>query len=145
MSYERLIAEHALIDAALARLEALVAAAIPDIPAVIIGLADLSNELAHHLAHEDSFIYPRLIQGRNPRARRVAERFVEDFDELRGAWNLYLREWTSDCIAGDWEIFRIETGTMIVRLAHRVKAENALLYAEALRTGAVPLRDQRAA
>ncbi len=145
MSYERLIAEHALIDAALSRLEALVAVAVPDLPAAIIALADLSGELAHHLAHEDSFIYPGLIQGRNPEARRVAERFVADFEELRDAWNLYLREWTPDCIAGDWEIFRIETGTMIVRLAQRVKAENALLYAEALRTGAIPLRDRRAA
>lgn len=145
MSYERLLAEHALIDAALARLEALVALAAPDVPAVIIALADLSSELAHHLAHEDSFIYPRLIGGRHPETRRVAERFVSDFEELRSDWNLYLREWTADCIDGDWEAFRIETGTMIVRLAQRVKAENILLYAEALRTGAVPLRDQRAA
>jgi iron-sulfur cluster repair protein YtfE (RIC family) len=145
MSYERLIAEHALIDAALVRLQALVAAPEPDLPAVTIALADLSGELSHHLAHEDSFLYPGLIGSHNAEARRVATRFVQDFEQLRRDWDLYLREWTAECIGEDWDAFGIETVNMIARLDQRVKAENALLYTEALRTGAIPLRDLRAA
>lgn len=145
MSYERLIAEHALIDAALVRLQGLVAEATPDLPAVTIALADLSTELSQHLAHEDSFLYPGLIRSQHPRARGVARRFAQDFAALRSDWNLYLREWIADCIAADWDAFRVETAAMIARLDQRVKAENALLYTEALRTGAILLRDRRAA
>jgi iron-sulfur cluster repair protein YtfE (RIC family) len=141
MSYQRLMDEHDRIDAALATLSVLAEAATPDLPAVVIGLSDLAGELERHLAHEDSFIYPRMMSGAPGGASDVASAFVADFAVLREDWGLYLHEWTSDGIAADWTGFGHETRSMIARLADRVKAENKLLYAAALQTSVIPLRD----
>jgi iron-sulfur cluster repair protein YtfE (RIC family) len=141
MNYQRLMDEHDRIDAALATLYALSRSARPDLPAVIIGLSDLAGELDRHLAHEDSFIYPRMISGASGGASDVALAFIDDFARLRADWALYLREWTTDAIAADWTGFREETQSMMARLADRVKAENTLLYAAALQASAIQLRD----
>lgn len=141
MSYERLIDEHAQIDVVLERLRALVEAETPDLPAVTIALSNASSELTHHLAHEDSFIYPRMIGGESDVARDAATAFVSDFAALRDDWALYLSEWNAECIGSDWQTFRAATLTMIERLAKRVEAENTVLYAAALRESIIPLRD----
>lgn len=143
MSYERLIAEHAEIDEALVLLQKLVATCAVDIGAVVVALSDLSQALARHLAHEDSFIYPRMIAGQNAETSAVARQFVRSFEALRQDWELYLAEWNSECIAADWDNFRCETERMATRLAQRVRAENELLYATALRTNVIPLRERR--
>jgi iron-sulfur cluster repair protein YtfE (RIC family) len=140
MSYEKLIAEHAQIDRALERLQVLIACRAPDVPSVVIALSLLADELTHHLAHEDSFIYPRMTGGDNPESAAIAEAFVAEFSELTHDWQLYLGEWNSECIAEDWAHFRHDTEKMIARLAHRVRAENELLYTVALKTSAIPLR-----
>lgn len=141
MSYERLIDEHAQIDRVLERLRGLVETDTPDLPAVTIALADVSGELAHHLAHEDSFIYPRMIAGESDVARDAATAFISDFAALRHDWDLYLTEWSAECIGADWQTFREATLSMIARLAKRVEAENTVLYAAALRESVIPLRE----
>lgn len=143
MSYERLIAEHAEIDDALLRLQKLVATDPADIDTVIVALSDLSQVLAGHLAHEDSFIYPRMIAGPNGESSAVARDFVRSFECLRKDWDLYLAEWNSECIATEWANFRSETERMATRLAQRVRAENELLYATALKANVIPLRERR--
>lgn len=141
MSYERLIAEHALIDARLEAMRLLTAAAEPDLPAVILGLSALAGELAHHLSHEDSFIYPRMMTGGSAESARAAQAFIDEFAELREDWGLYLTEWNAECIAADWAGFRHHTDALIARLAHRVRAENELLYTVALKNSVIPLRE----
>ena len=144
MSYERLMHEHDRIDAALWALSALTRADTPDVSVVVIALSDLAGELDRHLAHEDSFIYPKTISGASGDASDIASAFVEEFAELRADWGLYLREWTSEGIAADWAGFRAETAAMVARLAVRVRAENKLLYAAALNASVIRLREQKA-
>jgi iron-sulfur cluster repair protein YtfE (RIC family) len=145
MSYERLIAEHARIDAILGRLKALVEADQPCASLAMLALSDLSSELSHHLEHEDSFIYPRMIVGQDQTARDVAWRFVTDFAALREDWQVYLAEWNTECIVEDWAMFCRESEAMIARIARRVRAENELLYTAALASGAIQLRERRKA
>ena len=140
MSYETLIAEHGRIDMALGHLQRLIDADAPDTIAVTLALSDLSAELSHHLAHEDSFIYPRMIATGNTGISATAQEFVEDFAQLRADWGVYLTEWTAECIEADWLSFKFDTCRMIVRLAERVRAENELLYVAALQAGAIRLR-----
>lgn len=140
MSYERLIAEHARIDVQVELLTELVGADQPDVAAVVIALSDLSGALSSHLAHEDSNIYPQMIAARNTELSEAASRFVEEFATLREDWGLYLSEWGSEAIAGDWQNFRAETRAILARLAKRVRAENDLLYPAAFRNGLIALR-----
>src|SRR5690606_34314361 len=98
MSYEQLIREHAQIEVRVKRLLELVSGAVPDVDGVTIALSDLSGELGAHLAHEDSFIYPRMIRGNNALMRDAANAFTAEFASLRVDWSVYLSEWTADCI-----------------------------------------------
>ncbi|MDF7774967.1 hemerythrin domain-containing protein [Sphingomonas sp. AOB5] len=140
VSYEQLIAEHARIDHALARLLVLTEDGVPDLAAVTLALSDLSSELSAHLAHEDSFIYSRMLAGSDADGPAVAQKFIDDFAELRHDWGLFLAEWNAECIEADWQNFRHDAHAMIHRLARRVAAENELLYAMALRIGVIALR-----
>lgn len=144
MSYERLMHEHGLIEVAMKKLQGLVAGTPADVSAVVIALADLSQELGSHLAHEDSFIYPRMIQGSNPLMRDAANAFAAEFASLRVDWSVYLLEWSAECIAADWGNFAHQTDAMLDRLQRRVDAENNILYTVALRESAVTLRDRAA-
>lgn len=141
MSYQRLMDEHDRIDAAVASLSALCESDTPDLPAIVIGLSDLAGELEHHLAHEDSFIYPRMLSEAAGGTSDIAAAFVKEFASLREDWGLYLREWSVDNIAADWAGFRHDTRTMATRLKARVDAENRLLYPAALQSNLITLRD----
>lgn len=144
MSYERLIDEHAQIDIARVRLQCLMDTDTPDVGAVVVALSDLARQLADHLAHEDSFIYPRMIAGSNTESSSTANNFVSEFADLRRDWLLYVAEWNGERIAADWARFRSESERMNLWLEQRVRAENELLYAMALKTNAIPLRERRA-
>ena len=113
---------------------------MPDVPAVSAALSHLAEELTYHLAHEDSFIYPRMIESTVGQVASVARQFVDEFDALTADWKVYLREWLPDCIAGDWDGFRQETDALLARLAARVRAENSVLYSAALNHGLIALR-----
>jgi iron-sulfur cluster repair protein YtfE (RIC family) len=141
MSYQRLIAEHDRVDAALVRLLNHVDAVAPDPVATMLALSRLTDELRGHLAREDAFLYPDLIAGEGRAFPGIAADFVQAFAELRHDWDRYLHEWDSLSIQQDWAGFRHETHSIAARLADRVAAENRLLYAAALREGVIPLRD----
>ena len=140
MSYERLLFEHDQIDLALARLRRLTDAAEPDVAAVSLALSHLAAELGDHLAHEDSFIYPRMIESAVGHVASIARQFVEEFDALTTDWKIYLVEWLPESIAADWAGFKRDTDAIMARLAARVRAENSVLYSAALNHGLIPLR-----
>ena len=141
MSYERLLHEHDRIDRALARLQRLTDAQVPDVPAVSCALSDLAGELVDHLAHEDSFIYPRMIESSVGHVASIARGFVDEFAALSEEWKIYIVEWLPENIAGDWDGFKRDTDAILARLAARVRAENSVLYSAALNHGLIPLRD----
>ena len=114
---------------------------MPDVPAVSHGLSDLAGELTDHLAHEDSFIYPMMIESSVGEVSSIARQFVEEFDALTADWETYLAAWLPDRIAADWDGFRRDTDMVIARLTARVRAENSVLYSAALNHGLIPLRD----
>jgi hypothetical protein len=143
VNYETLIAEHDQIAARTARLELLIQSGTPDVAAVVLALSDLSREVTHHLAHEDSFIYPRMIAGGNFECSAVAMAFIAEFADLTREWQAYLGEWNSECIAADWDHFRRETVTLLARIADRIRAENDVLYVVALKNNAIHLRERR--
>ncbi len=137
----RLIDEHERIARAVAALRARVGDSAGQVDAVMASLRDLSIELANHLAYEDSFLYPMLADDSHDRSRADAAAFVTEFDSLRDDWTLYLREWTDDCVAADWDHFASVTLAMLDRLDLRVARENAILYPRAFRDGFIQFRD----
>ena len=143
VSYESLIAEHDRIAVQIARLESLIASDRPDTNGVIIALCDLSREVSHHVAHEDSFIYSRMIAGGNAESSAVATAFVAEYADVKRDWEAYLSEWSGECIAADWATFRRETAALLARIARKIRAENEVLYAVALKHNVIHLRERR--
>lgn len=142
MSYEQLISEHARIDARIEHLLGLLDAPEPDVSGVVLALSALSLEVTEHLAHEDSFIYPKMIAATSTEMSEAALSFVGEFATLRLDWSLYLSEWSGEAVAADWDNFRAETRTILNRLTARVSAENELLYPAAFREGVISLRSR---
>lgn len=145
MSYEQLLLEHDQINRTLARLLRLTEAATPDVPEVSGALSQLAAQLLDHLAHEDSSLYPKMIQSKVGQVASIARRFFDEFEEMTADCKTYLTEWLPDCIEGDWEGFRRDTAAMAARLQARVRAENSVLYSAALNHGLIALRASAAA
>ncbi len=144
MTFKRLLDEHDRIDQSLGALGALVHAASADPIGAMIALSALANELRIHLAHEDKMLYTNLVLDRDQTYAQAASRFELEFADLRRDWDIYLREWQLDSIAGDWAGFCDETSRMVDRLAQRVRAENEILYLTALKRGVLALNDAKA-
>jgi iron-sulfur cluster repair protein YtfE (RIC family) len=140
VNFKLLIEEHDRIVIMAVEFERLVALAEPDMESLIALRARLSSEVVRHLAHEDAFIYPEMIEHGSERIARTARQFVEEFEDLRNDWVLFLEEWSTECIIGDWIGFREETHAIMRRLRFRVQQENEILYPMALQTGAIRLR-----
>jgi len=140
MSYERLLQEHDRIDRALARLQKLNDATVPDVPAISCALAALSAELTDHHTREDGFIYPRMIASAAGNLSSIAQRFLDELDPLAKDLQTYLVKWLPEGIAGDWDGFKRDTEAMIARLSARIHAENTVLYTAALGHGLIRLR-----
>lgn len=143
IDFFRLVSEHDTIDAGIDALKRLTTAAEMDLEAVLAALATLSVDLREHLAHEDSFIYPMMIEQDRTNSHEVAQSFVSEFAALRADWNAYLAEWTADCIEADWGNFCWQTASMMTRLGLRVMRENEVLYLRALQNGRIRLRETK--
>ncbi len=132
MSYQQLILECEQIDSAVARLRRLTEAREPNVSAVLCALFNLAAEVSRHLAHEDNFIYPKMIKGSVGEMSSVAQRFVDQFSSIRSDWNAYLIEWPPDRIKDDWGEFGLATKVVTDRLSMRITAESAVIYSMAL-------------
>jgi hypothetical protein len=140
MSYQRLIAEHARIDAAMATLRACADATAPDCTTVT-ALADAATLLRDHIAHEGDCLYSDLIvSGAHPFSR-TADEFAVTLTVLQRDCVRYFTTWTPDTLRTDWREFQRQTRTMAARLAARGVEENALLYTPALRESVIALRN----
>lgn len=139
MSIDRLIKEHDGIDHAIGNMATAITSSTSDAVTATLALSDLAEQLRCHLAHEDSYIYAEAARDANSGFAKTAEQFITEFKELRADWDIYLREWTTDCMTVDWAGFQAETRSIIARLADRVKAENEVLYTAGLQHGVIPL------
>ncbi|MBV9840528.1 MAG: hemerythrin domain-containing protein [Sphingomonadaceae bacterium] len=140
MSLERLIAEHDEIEALAALIERLAAAPLADAAAVASLLGALAIAIADHRGNEQRSVYLRLLNGRDSAASRLASSFADEYRGLEQDLEIYLSDWTAECIAADWETFGAETTAILTRMRHRVARESAVVYPLALQRGAVRLR-----
>ena len=79
---------------------------------------------------EDRYLYPAMIAQAGP-ATRVAERFRREMGGLAKQFTAYLRRWTDQDIARQWEVFRDDTQRLLNALTDRIRRENEELYPKA--------------
>lgn len=88
----------------------------------------LARALIAHLALEDGYLYPDMLNGQNMEARMVARDFQGEMGDLAGRFTDYMARWSDDRIAGEWPRFCTETREVMAMLAERIARENERLY-----------------
>lgn len=146
-SFIELLKDHTLILSTTNKLLAIVDGSEPEPAAAFDALRRLSAQLDAHLRAEDNFIRQNDDLGHEDFVALAAEH-GEKFDDLVSGWSTFLREWTEETIAEDWQTFAFDTRHILARLNEQVEAENQTLYPAALKYGLirlVPAGDKAAA
>ncbi len=141
-NFVELLKDHALIQSAAKSLTAITRKTDPDASAAFRMLRQLARLLANHLHAEAEFIDANNQIGDGDFAA-LAQQHGKRFDDLVEAWGSYLREWTEENIATDWQAFVRTTDRMLARLGEQVEAENQSLYPAALRYGLIRLLPEK--
>ncbi|WP_242154119.1 hemerythrin domain-containing protein [Sphingomonas sp. BAUL-RG-20F-R05-02] len=137
MNYQDLIDDHDQIDAFSEQLEMMVRhqdGTSSDVNALIGRLAAIVTD---HLCKEDSFIYPQLAASSDP---ADSASLIDEFEEIKRDWQMYLAAWQAGEPSNNWEKFRSSTLGMLARLRSRVMKETGLLYGMALREGLITMK-----
>jgi len=137
MNYQELIDDHDKIDFLAKQLEMMVShqdGTLSDVDDLIGRLATI---VADHLCKEDSFIYPQLAASSDP---ADSASLIDEFEEIKRDWQMYLAEWKAGAPSKNWEKFRSSTLGMLARLRSRVMKETGLLYGMALREGLITMK-----
>lgn len=99
-------------------------------PALIYqDLQKLSTRLRLHLAVEDAFLYPNLIDSRSALAAATARRFHEEMGGLRRELDEFLHRYRGRKeISADLPGFRSDCPRLLAALRQRIQRENVELY-----------------
>lgn len=100
----------------------------------------LARMLIAHLAVEDGYFYPAMLNSADQATRNTAARFQSETGALAAKFTQYMSTWTETQIAGQWPLFCKETRAILKALEKRVVQENEQRYplaADALATFAL--------
>ena len=106
-----------------------------------LGIAQLLGLLRIHLAREDEYLYPELINSGNCQTAALARRFVAEMGDFAGQLEEYAARWsTSAGITSRFDEFRRESRAIFAVLETRIRRENQQLYPLADRLAEPPAR-----
>ena len=92
-------------------------------------LAQLSGIIKMHLASEDKYVYPVLMQQKNITIKTTAEVFVNEMGAFAKVFEEYkMRYLGASKIAENAAAFLSETEKVILALKDRIRKENLSLY-----------------
>lgn len=118
--------QHDLIEGLSAELAAVVAAeTVQPVGALRWRLA---REVIGHLAIEDRWFYPHIIDRGTAETARLARAFQTEMGNLASDFTHYMAEWTDRRIVAEWPTFGNATATVLDRLRNRIGRENDQLY-----------------
>ena len=103
---------------------------------ITVQLAKLSHLLRLHLATEDEWFYPAMIDSGDPLAASLAGTYRDEVGGIAAAVETFLMQWNSSTvIAVGFDRFREELIDLFLRIEDRIGREDRELYPLALRLG----------
>lgn len=101
---------------------------------IALGLLNkLTGKLLAHLTMEDKVLYPKLLEHKNEKVRKVTKEFIDEMGSLSEVFKTYVTKWNhSKLIMDNPSDFIFETKTIFDALGKRVEKENTILYPLAL-------------
>ena len=92
-------------------------------------LAKLRGILVIHLAQEDKFLYPMLIQSNDNVAAATAQKFSDEMGDLASVFDKYCLKWNSShMILDNLSEMKSETHIVMDALSNRISREDKELY-----------------
>ncbi len=132
MDVSELKHQHDAIARVAAKLEQAVSA--ESLPQAVGALRwQLARLLMAHLALEDRILYPAMQRATDPETRATVARFSTEMGGLADSFPAYMRDWSDDRIASQWQDFCSATRSILAALRARVEQENSVLYPLAAR------------
>ena len=100
-----------------------------DATAIATQLARLIGVLRVHLAEEDEYLYPALMESHDRDAGQLAARFQTDMGALAWTMEEFMQRWSSSAvIALNFSAFRAALEVLLGTLLVRIACENETLY-----------------
>ena len=92
-------------------------------------LGQLAGRIKTHLAAEDKFIYPRLMDHPDSQVRMTCEKFPREMGDLAKEFNAYQAKYSgAGKIEADPANFLTDTKDILSALTTRIEKENTSLY-----------------
>lgn len=134
MSYQRLMQDHATIEALIADL--LHATAGEAHPARASALLErLAVVVRDHRAREGAVLRATMESAAGDRHAATAVAAMHDVGELEEDWSQYLYRWSPDAVAGQWPLFCRVTAVMMPMVRAELAREAGILYSLAVHLG----------
>jgi hypothetical protein len=131
MNAELYIAKHEFIRADLNQIEAAAAAGIDGTSAETIAgtINRLTAVLKMHLASEDTYLYPSLLNSGDEKIRRITERYMSEMGNLSQSYTAFHEAWnTASKILADRSGFIEQFRAVRSALVTRMDREEQELY-----------------
>lgn len=97
--------------------------------AITVDLAKLAHLLRLHLATEDEWFYPAMMNADDPRAASLAATYNDEVGGLAERFEIFLRQWNSSTVIDlGFDRFRAELLGLLHQIEDRIGWEDNELY-----------------
>ncbi|MCP4549999.1 MAG: hemerythrin domain-containing protein [bacterium] len=98
---------------------------------VLEKMTSMYRQLMIHLAIEDKYFYPELLNSGDPQLIALAEKYIEEMGNIGEAFSAYRNTWIyGTVIKADPQKYIQATNEIFEALSERISTENEVLYPE---------------
>jgi len=91
-------------------------------------LSQIAGKLSVHLAMEDKFLYPKLMESEDPTISGTAKKFADEMSGVADVFKAYSSKWQEKAISDSPAEFIAATNGLFAAVGSRIEREEKELY-----------------
>jgi len=91
-------------------------------------LSQIAGKLSVHLAMEDKFLYPKLMESEDPTISGTAKKFADEMSGVADVFKEYSNKWQAKAIGDSPAEFITATNGLFAAVGNRIEREEKELY-----------------
>lgn len=100
-----------------------------DVEALAKNINILAGKINIHMNSEDKFLYPKLLEGKNPELKTMAKSYISEMGNIFNEFKNYKDKFnTKSKIIGNKDEFLKESKNIIQAIENRISKEDNILY-----------------
>lgn len=130
MNIDKFKKDHGAIFTAIKELRSLVKNGIAEnADAIAKAIVEISSVIKLHLAAEDKFLYPALVNSTNAEAIQIGRKYQDEMGNIAAAYMDFVGKWNhAPKVTANPEGFRTDANAIFQALHRRIQNENKELY-----------------